>query len=238
VFLEQCLKDEMSLDAIGRLAGKHPSTVSYWLKKHELVAIGRALHAPRGNVDPERLRDLVLNGATIREICDDLDAGYSTVRHWLKKLGLQTIRMERSARFAEAREVGITRTYARCNRHGHTAFFKRPDGGFRCSRCNSVAVATRRRKVKRILVEEAGGACAACGYDRHPGALQFHHLDRNTKEFGLSRQGVTRSINAARSEAAKCVLLCANCHSEVEGGVLELPRNVSVESVSPRSTPG
>jgi hypothetical protein len=26
-----------------------------------------------------------------------------------------------------------------------------------------------------------------------------------------------------REEAAKCVLLCANCHAEVEGGAASLP---------------
>ena len=32
-----------------------------------------------------------------------------------------------------------------------------------------------------------------------------------------------RSLARCRQEAAKCVLLCANCHAEVEAGVAELP---------------
>ena len=36
----------MSLDAIGERAGKHPSTVSYWLKKHGLEG-GRARNGMR-----------------------------------------------------------------------------------------------------------------------------------------------------------------------------------------------
>ncbi len=70
---------------------------------------------------------------------------------------------------------------------------------------------------------EAGGGCAACGYDRHLGALEFHHVDPATKRFGLGNEGVTRSIAAMRSEAAKCVLLCANCHAEVEAGFITIP---------------
>ena len=62
-----------------------------------------------------------------------------------------------------------------------------------------------------------------CGYDRCDAALQFHHVDRATKRFALSREGVTRSLAKAREEAAKCVLLCANCHAEVEGGFAQLP---------------
>jgi hypothetical protein len=76
--------------------------------------------------------------------------------------------------------------------------------------------------VKEILVTEAGGRCRICGYDRFVGALQFHHVDPAAKEFGLSLGGVTRSLDRARAEAQKCVLLCSNCHAEVEAGMASL----------------
>jgi len=41
-------------------------------------------------------------------------------------------------------------------------------------------------------------------------------------------QGVTRSLARAKAEAEKCVLLCANCHAEVESGV----RSLSPEALS------
>jgi hypothetical protein len=72
-------------------------------------------------------------------------------------------------------------------------------------------------------VAEAGGQCARCGYDACIAALHFHHLDPATKDFALSNDGVTRSIERARQEAAKCVLLCANCHAEVEAGMELIP---------------
>ncbi len=72
-----------------------------------------------------------------------------------------------------------------------------------------------------------GGRCAICGYARCERALEFHHVDPATKAFAIAFQGVTRSIERARAEAAKCVLLCSNCHAEVEAGfdkaTLELP---------------
>jgi 5-methylcytosine-specific restriction endonuclease McrA len=85
-------------------------------------------------------------------------------------------------------------------------------------------VSKRRRKVKAILVEEAGGQCGLCGYDRCAGALAFHHLDPRTKTFGLAEGGLARSLAEARAEAAKCILLCANCHAEVEAGLTRLAR--------------
>jgi 5-methylcytosine-specific restriction endonuclease McrA len=77
--------------------------------------------------------------------------------------------------------------------------------------------------MKEILVEEAGGRCALCGYDRYVGALQFHHLDPREKDFALAAEGLTRALDLARAEASKCVLLCANCHAEVQAGLGALP---------------
>jgi hypothetical protein len=95
--------------------------------------------------------------------------------------------------------------------------------GFRCSRCRSEHVTERRRRVKLQLIREAGGACIICGYDRCPGALQFHHVEPSEKAFHISGRGVTRALEAARLEAQKCVLLCASCHAEVERGFADLP---------------
>ena len=40
--------------------------------------------------------------------------------------------------------------------------------------------------------------------------------------------GVTRSWSKSRREAQKCVLLCANCHAEVEAGLIELPARMGL----------
>jgi DNA-binding transcriptional ArsR family regulator len=222
-FLEECLAQGMSLEAIGELAARHPSTVGYWLKKHGLVAAGRATHAPKGEMDTERLRALVQEGASIRQMASELGAGYSTVRHWLKRLGLETERSVRRREGDAARSAGLRRAYLRCRKHGDTAFFERSDGGFRCAKCSQAAVSERRRQVKRKLVDEAGGACRICGFNEHPAALQFHHRNPAAKEFHLGHQGLTRGIARMRAEARKCVLLCANCHALVEAGVAKVP---------------
>lgn len=222
-FLEDCLAQAMSLDAIGKLTGKHPSTVSYWLKKHGLTAAGAARHTPKGSVDKTRLREMVDEGLSVRQMADELGAGYSTVRYWLKRLNLVTDRSVRRREGDAARAAGLKKAYLRCPKHGHTVFFGRPDGGFRCLKCSTSAVSERRRQVKRQLVEEAGGHCKICGFDEHQAALQFHHLDPSAKDFHLAHKGMTRGIGRMRAEARKCVLLCANCHALVEAGVKEVP---------------
>ena len=80
-----------------------------------------------------------------------------------------------------------------------------------------------------MLSREAGGRCALCGYDRYIGALQFHHVDPASKRFSLGTRGLARALGAAREEAAKCILLCGNCHAEVEAGVATIPQTLPLK---------
>jgi hypothetical protein len=73
-----------------------------------------------------------------------------------------------------------------------------------------------------ILVEEAGGCCAVCGYDRCMVNLHFHHVDPATKSFTMSVAS-GKGLDKLREEAKKCVLVCANCHGEIESGVIASP---------------
>jgi 5-methylcytosine-specific restriction endonuclease McrA len=111
-----------------------------------------------------------------------------------------------------------------CIRYGLTTFrlekrTKRRNQ-WRCIACNKEHSISHRQKVKRALLEEAGGRCKICGYNRSIRALHFHHLDPKTKSFNVS--GKTMSLAVAQSEAAKCMLLCANCHAEVEDGLIQI----------------
>lgn len=71
----------------------------------------------------------------------------------------------------------------------------------------------KRLEKKRALIAMLGGECSKCGYDRCISAFDFHHKDSTTKSFEIANN-LTRSLDVLRAEAAKCVLLCANCHRE------------------------
>lgn len=79
------------------------------------------------------------------------------------------------------------------------------------------------------MIEYKGGKCEICGYDKYKGALDLHHRNKSEKEFGLAMQGLSRSWEKMKKEADKCILLCANCHREVHGGVTQLPVETLVE---------
>ena len=91
------------------------------------------------------------------------------------------------------------------------------------------AVAKRRRKVKTLAIEYKGGKCQICGYAKYPGALDLHHLDHKEKDFGIGEKGYTRSWARIKAELDKCVLVCANCHREIEGGITQLPEVIRDE---------
>lgn len=219
-FLEGCLAQGMSLEAIGREVGRHPSTVGYWLKKHGLAACGAQKNARRGAVSRDELKALAESGATVAEMAERLDRSTSTIRYWLRRYGIDAVNPR-----GPRRRHGDGSRFAsfECSRHGMTEFILEGRGYYRCKRCRAAAVAKRRRTVKRQLVADAGGACVLCGYGRWIGALQFHHVDPGRKEFHIAQRGYSRSLARSRAEARKCVLLCANCHAEVEGGFATLP---------------
>ena len=226
--LEALLAEGMSLERIGRHVERHPSTVSYWLKKHGLQAVGRTTYAARGGIEREALSSLVADGLSSREIAAGLGVSQGTVRHWLARYGLRTARSGLTTRSRRADRERFTDV---CEIHGATVFVVRADGFTGCRQCRSEAVVRRRRRVKRLLVEEAGGGCALCGYDACMAALQFHHVDPSTKRFDVGGRGSSQAGAVLRTEVAKCVLLCANCHAEVESGYVDLPATMTRRSL-------
>ena len=84
------------------------------------------------------------------------------------------------------------------------------------------AVTRRMKKLRVMAIKYKGGKCAICGYKRCSAALEFHHIKRGEKDFGLSSRGLTRSFDKIQKELDKCMMLCSNCHREVHAGKTQL----------------
>jgi len=82
------------------------------------------------------------------------------------------------------------------------------------------AVSNRRRAIKAMAIEYKGGKCQICGYKKYQGALDLHHIKRKEKEFSMSDKGYSRSWERVKKEIDKCILVCPNCHREVEAGII------------------
>lgn len=76
-----------------------------------------------------------------------------------------------------------------------------------------------RIRTKERCVESMGGKCYICGYSKCNTALEFHHLNPEEKDFGISSTRANPiSWELIVNELRKCILLCSNCHQEVHAG--------------------
>lgn len=93
--------------------------------------------------------------------------------------------------------------------------------GLKQAKLNSFRVAECRRNNKMKLVEYKGGKCEVCGYNKPiPGAYNFHHIDPNEKDFGVSTMtGMSRGIKKLKKEVDKCMLVCSVCHAEIHHAI-------------------
>jgi transposase-like protein len=226
-WLEARLEDGRSIESIAKEAGKSASTVGYWVKKHGLRSHHAPKHAARGGLSRDTLAELVERGLSIRQIAREVGLSFAATQYWLKKYKLRTEPLHYTRRDAE-KTPSVLRE---CPVHGWTDYFLTGARRYyRCQACSAERVARRRRRLKEILIAEAGGRCVLCGYDAYAGALHFHHVDPSQKRFGMAVGGLTRALAEVRQEARKCVLLCGNCHAEVEAGLVEV--------ALPADTPG
>lgn len=114
-----------------------------------------------------------------------------------------------------------------CEKHGDTEFGRYKDGDrykWLCKKCNVERVQNRRDKTKLMAIAYKGGKCQCCGYNKCNSALEFHHINSEEKDFGISAKGYTRSWESIKKELNKCVLVCANCHREIHEELIPCPQ--------------
>jgi len=159
----------------------------------------------------EYLKNLVGEGKTLKELSEATGKGQTTVVYWMKKYDLKTSNAEKGH--------ATTAFVCLCGEDDEAKFYKSTPS--MCKQCHGEYCVERYAKVKKKAVEYKGGSCENCGYDRHNGCLEFHHLDPTQKDpnFAYSRGWAWERL---AKELDKCVMLCANCHREVHGGVLKL----------------
>jgi len=77
--------------------------------------------------------------------------------------------------------------------------------------------------------------CEVCGYNAHPQALTFDHIDPDNKLFNLANYG-EHSWSDILIETLKCRVICANCHNEhssnqQDNGVLPTPVTTKTQTL-------
>ena len=77
-----------------------------------------------------------------------------------------------------------------------------------------------RKIIKSWVVEELGGKCQICNYDKCQDALDLHHKNPSEKEFSISDRNLRYTDwPLIKQEIKKCILVCSNCHREIHAGL-------------------
>ncbi len=89
-----------------------------------------------------------------------------------------------------------------------------------CKSCMKQQVVERQRRYKQAALSYKGNKCEKCGFDKYAGALEIHHLDAKTKDFGMSSFSKHPLTEKGKKELDKCILLCSNCHRMTHAGLI------------------
>lgn len=91
-----------------------------------------------------------------------------------------------------------------------------------CKICHGKLRKKRITNLKQYFVDYAGGKCSMCGYNKCLSALEFHHLDSEEKEFGISQKLSYENKEKILKEMEKCILVCSNCHREIHDEIIQV----------------
>lgn len=163
-------------------------------------------------MEKEKLETMIENGMSLRDISKNTKKSLSSIRYWCKKYSLKsnyssTNNKQKIHKCSVCGEVEPKKFYG----HKKTV----------CGNCHNKYTLEIGRKKRNFIIEEMGGKCISCGFNKYQSALQVHHLDPSKKDKNFSS---IRGWNKTRilEEIKNCVLLCANCHSAVHSNELIL----------------
>lgn len=86
-----------------------------------------------------------------------------------------------------------------------------------CANCHAELHYTRQNILKEKLLDIKGQKkCIECGYNKSCGALEFHHINGEDKDFGIARgyrdDRWKIPLKDIIIEMDKCNVVCRNCH--------------------------
>ncbi len=171
----------------------------------------------------QQMVDLFDNGWNYTQIASKLECSKGTISYHLsplveqrkkeKKEFIESIKNNLPKDRIELIELYGNKLTFREKQYFFNNFYKLPDMGTKKGVVPNEYYRKKRFLIKKELVEYKGGKCKMCGYSKSLRALQFHHLDPSEKDFNIG--GVSTLNEDVKKELDKCILVCANCHSEI-----------------------
>jgi len=171
----------------------------------------------------QQIIDLFDNGMNYNEIADRLECSKGTVSYhltsFIKERKLQKDNFLKSIKDnlpkdrAELINLYGDKLTFREKQYFFNTFYKLPDMGTKSGNVPKEYYQNKRYLAKRQMVDYKGGSCEICGYSKSLRALQFHHTNPSEKDFTIGDKAVFNED--VKKELDKCMLVCANCHSEI-----------------------
>jgi RNase P subunit RPR2 len=157
------------------------------------------------------LEKMLLAGNSANQIGKDTGKSVTAVLYWMKKHGLagahRSFKDSAKDYCCPCGEVEPAKFY------GHK---KRV-----CSECHKKYTLELGHQKRARALEQLGGKCMACGFNKHNSALDIHHTDPTVKDpnFANMRSWKWEKIE---KEISTCILLCRNCHSMLHVGAIQV----------------
>jgi len=175
----------------------------------------------------DKILELVESGLTYKQVSEELGCVISTVSYHCKNNKIESIHSQKklsdklikkikelyeieksSLKVAKLLNVSKTTVLKYVQTHKRKKLTEQES---KERKVKNVIYWRQRAKIK--LVEYKGGECNKCGYNKCIDALEFHHLNPEEKDFGIS--GKSWSFERLKKEVDKCLLVCSNCHKEI-----------------------
>ena len=190
-------------------------------------------------MDKPTLETYVSQGLSLGQISKITNKSRTSIRHWLKKFDLKTKNKSfkeqpRTKSIILINDIQFKKC-PKCEgvKNLQNEFYTSKNGDVHgwCKPCNNKITYEKQLARKVECVKYKGGKCIVCNYDKYIGALDFHHINPEEKEFNIA-QLRSYSLEFLTKELNKCVLLCKNCHAEVHHGLVDLKEQIKIGGLS------
>ena len=178
------------------------------------------------SLEIEELRELYLNGWSFNKLANKYNISKTTISFHINKWGISrytvTVLTEELKDLIQQdynQGMSIVNICKKYNIAKYRLNFIQKTEHQKLT--NYEILKNRRYKIKSFLVNYKGGKCCVCGYDKYIGALDFHHINPNTKDFNISANTSYQNLEILKKEVDKCILVCSNCHREIHAGLID-----------------
>lgn len=174
------------------------------------------------------------NGMSIRGMSKKYNKSNGSIRHSLKKWGLQTKNKSfkngyKINKIKKIDPISGFQVCTKCNINKPlTDYYDRPDRSYHhtaCKKCSNelscIRIQKTKETVKNVIYSFLGRSCNLCGLEGHNAMMEVHHVDMSKKEIKIGDFKSLSQIEELKYELinSECVLLCSCCHSETHGGL-------------------